>query len=81
MTYGAPLNDKTTVQKMYKEAGIGLTATSLDDFVKALAKLPLQWEPGTTYEYSYSTDVLGRVVEVASGKNLDEFFANGFCVR
>ncbi len=73
LTYGAPLNDKTTVQKMYKEAGIGLTATSLADFVKALAKLPLQWEPGTTYEYSYSTDVLGRVVEVASGKNLDEF--------
>ena len=73
LTYGAPLNDKTTVQKMYKEAGISLTAKSLDDFVKALAKLPLQWEPGTTYEYSYSTDVLGRVVEVASGKNLDEF--------
>ena len=73
ITYGAPLNDKTTVQKMYKEAGIGLSAKSLDDFVKTLAKLPLQWEPGTTYEYSHSTDVLGRVVEVASGKNLDEF--------
>lgn len=73
LTYGAPLNDKTTVQKMYKEAGLGLTAPSLADFVKALAKLPLQWEPGTTYEYSYSTDVLGRVVEVASGKNLNEF--------
>lgn len=73
LTYGAPLNDNTTVQKMYKEAGLGLTATSLADFVKALAKLPLQWEPGTTYEYSYSVDVLGRVVEVASGKNLDEF--------
>lgn len=73
LTYGAPLNDKTTVQKMYKEAGIGLTAKSLQDFVKTLAKLPLQWEPGSTYEYSHSTDVLGRVVEVASGKNLDEF--------
>lgn len=73
LTYGAPLNDKTTVQKMYKEAGIGLTAASLTEFVKTLAKLPLAYEPGTTYEYSHSTDVLGRVVEVASGKNLDEF--------
>jgi CubicO group peptidase (beta-lactamase class C family) len=73
LTYGAPLNDKTTVQKMYKEAGVGLSAKSLDDFVKALAKVPLQWEPGTTYEYSHSTDVLGKVVEAASGKNLDEF--------
>jgi CubicO group peptidase (beta-lactamase class C family) len=73
LTYGAPLNDKTTVQRMYKEAGVGLSAKSLDDFVKALAKVPLQWEPGTTYEYSHSTDVLGKVVEAASGKNLDEF--------
>ncbi|MEO5862204.1 MAG: serine hydrolase domain-containing protein [Burkholderiales bacterium] len=73
LTYGAPLNDKTTVQKMYKEAGIGLSAESLGDFVKALAKLPLAYEPGSTYEYSHSTDVLGRVVEVASGKSLDEF--------
>ena len=73
LTYGAPLNDKTTVQKMYKEAGVGLAAKSLDDFVKTLAKVPLQWEPGTTYEYSHSTDVLGKVVEAASGKNLDEF--------
>ena len=73
LTYGAPLNDKTTVQKMYKEAGIGLTAASLTEFAKNLAKLPLAYEPGSTYEYSHSTDVLGRVVEVASGKNLDEF--------
>lgn len=73
LTYGAPLNDKTTVQKMYKEAGVGLTSPTLVEFVTAIAKLPLAYEPGTTYEYSHSTDVLGRVVEVASGKNLDEF--------
>ena len=73
LTYGAPLNDKTTVQKMYKEAGVGLTAKSLTEFAQNLAKLPLAYEPGTTYEYSHSTDILGRVVEVASGKNLDEF--------
>lgn len=80
LTYGAPLNDKTTVQKMYKEAGIGLTAASLTEFIKTLAKLPLAYEPGTTYEYSHSTDVLGRVVEVASGKSLDEFLRDRILV-
>jgi len=37
--------------------------------------LPLMFEPGTTWEYSMSTDVLGRVVEVASGQSLGDFFA------
>ena len=47
LTYGAPLNDKTTVQKMYKEAGVGLTSPTLVEFVTAIAKLPLAYEPGT----------------------------------
>jgi CubicO group peptidase (beta-lactamase class C family) len=38
-----------------------------------LAKLGLLYQPGTTWEYSMSTDVLGRVVEVASGMPLDKF--------
>src|SRR5204862_7614653 len=40
-----------------------------------LARLPLLFEPGTTWEYSMSTDLLGRVVEVASGSSLADFFA------
>jgi len=44
-----------------------------------LAHLPLMFEPGTTWEYSMSTDVLGRVVEVASGKSLADFFAERIC--
>ncbi len=40
-----------------------------------LARLPLAFQPGTTFEYGMSTDVLGRVVEVVSGTSLDEFFA------
>ena len=39
------------------------------------ARLPLLFQPGTEWNYSVSTDVLGRVVEVASGQRLDEFFA------
>ena len=40
------------------------------EFVERLAKLPLAFQPGTTWDYSYSTDVLGRVVEVVAGKPL-----------
>jgi len=39
------------------------------------ASLPLSFQPGTEWNYGVSTDVLGRVVEVVSGKSLDEFFA------
>lgn len=40
------------------------------------ASLPLRFDPGTQWNYGVSTDVLGRVVEVASGKSLDEFMAD-----
>ncbi|HTU90209.1 MAG TPA: PQQ-dependent sugar dehydrogenase, partial [Gemmataceae bacterium] len=64
--------------KMYADAGVsdGLVETegTISDNVKRIAKLPLLHQPGTAWEYGLSTDVLGRVVEVASGKALDEFF-------
>ena len=43
------------------------------EFVDRIAKLPLAYEPGTTWDYSHSTDVLGRLIEVVSGKTLYEF--------
>jgi CubicO group peptidase (beta-lactamase class C family) len=43
------------------------------EMVEKLAKLPLLYQPGTHWEYSMSTDVLGRVIEVASGMTLDKF--------
>ncbi|MCI5044208.1 MAG: beta-lactamase family protein [Aquisalinus sp.] len=42
--------------------------------IDALAEFPLYTQPGTRWQYSYATDVLGRIVEVASGKALDVFF-------
>jgi CubicO group peptidase (beta-lactamase class C family) len=74
LTYGA-FQQKTAVQKMYKDAGLWSQKWVLADFSKALAKLPLQYEPATTWEYGHSTDILGRVVEVVSGKPLDRFLA------
>jgi CubicO group peptidase (beta-lactamase class C family) len=47
--------------------------TTLADFVSALARLPLAHQPGEVHEYGLSADVLGRIVEVASGQPLDQF--------
>jgi len=47
--------------------------TTLANFVSVLARLPLAHQPGEVWEYGLSADVLGRVVEVASGEPLDRF--------
>ena len=64
--------------KRYNEAtinfGFGPTTERIGDNVNRLATLPLAHQPGKAFTYGLSTDVLGRVVEVASGKDLDEFF-------
>jgi CubicO group peptidase (beta-lactamase class C family) len=49
--------------------------TDLATACDAWADLPLLFQPGTEWNYSVATDVLGRVVEVVSGQRLDEFFA------
>jgi len=45
------------------------------DQVERLARIPLLYQPGTTWEYSLASDVLGRVVEAASGKRLADFLS------
>ncbi len=55
-------------------SGIGTDDALLADKVKILATLPLKHEPGERFTYGLSVDVLGRLVEVLSGKPLDEFF-------
>jgi CubicO group peptidase (beta-lactamase class C family) len=47
---------------------------TIEDSTKRLASLPLLFNPGEKWEYSLGVDVLGRLVEVVSGKPLDEFF-------
>ena len=51
-------------------------AGSLEALVQRLARLPLICQPGSRWNYSVSTDVLGRLVEVWSGQSLQEFFAS-----
>jgi CubicO group peptidase (beta-lactamase class C family) len=73
LTYGVFGN--TPVDDLYKKAGVLTRDESLQDMMTKLGKLPLLYQPGSRWHYSVSTDVLGRVVEVASGQGLDEFFA------
>ena len=63
------------IADIYLQAGM----KNLDDLTVAevcdkLARLPLVVHPGTKYQYGHSSDVMGRVVEVASGMPLDRFF-------
>lgn len=59
----------------YTRAGVRNPAVPLAAMIDALEALPLCFHPGTGWEYSVATDVLGRIVEVISGLTLDVFFA------
>jgi CubicO group peptidase (beta-lactamase class C family) len=61
------------VHQAYREAKIGNRDDTLSEFVTKLSKLPLAHQPGEVWEYSVAVDVLGRVVEVVSGKPLDQY--------
>lgn len=70
LTYG--VFGDTLVDREYRKARI-LGQMNLADFVTDLAKIPLQYEPGTRWHYSVSVDVQGRLIEVLSGKSFDQF--------
>lgn len=56
-------------------AGLGVEVGRLmEDDVKKIAKLPLMHQPGEKFTYGFNTDILGRLVEIFSGMNLDQFF-------
>lgn len=59
----------------YNKAGVLNPTQNLEGMMKALAPLPLSFQPGTQWEYSVASDVLGRVVEVVSDESLGSFLA------
>jgi CubicO group peptidase (beta-lactamase class C family) len=73
LSYGI-FDPGTVIFKAYNEARVLNPLTPLTDMIDRLADLPLIYHPGTSWEYSVATDVLGRVVEVVSGQTLDAFF-------
>ena len=71
LTYG--FFGEGLVKKAYLDANLYEGIFDNAQFVERLSKLPLVYHPGTTWDYSHATDVLGRVVEVVSGKSLYQF--------
>lgn len=71
LTYGAA--GANPVKQSYLDMKVNDRTQTNAEMADKLAKLSLLYQPGTTWEYSMSTDVLGRVVEVASSMPLDKF--------
>jgi CubicO group peptidase (beta-lactamase class C family) len=72
-TYGFTQPD-APIAKAYREARVLDPALDLAQMMEALGRLPLLFEPGSAWNYSVATDVVGRLVEVVSGQKLDEYF-------
>jgi CubicO group peptidase (beta-lactamase class C family) len=71
LTYG--FFGEGAVKKLYVGADLYKEPFTTAEFAVRVAKLPLAFQPGTTWEYSHATDILGRVVEVAAGKAFHEY--------
>jgi CubicO group peptidase (beta-lactamase class C family) len=67
------------VHQAYAAAGTARRDQSNADQVAKLGHLPLLHQPGTRWEYSRSTDVLGRLIEVVAGQSLGEFMQARIC--
>lgn len=67
---GYGLTAATRADRLYREARLLRPDQTSEEFIARLAALPLVAQPGTRWEYSVGTDVLGRVLEVVTGKDL-----------
>ncbi|MEO8038862.1 MAG: serine hydrolase domain-containing protein [Betaproteobacteria bacterium] len=61
------------VKELYTKEGVGWQGMTPAEQIERLAKVPLAHQPGTTFEYGLSADVLGRVIEAVTGQPLGEF--------
>src|SRR6201991_4076437 len=68
ITYG--FYGDSLVRKAYKDANIYAGDFDLAEFAERIAKLPLHNQPGGLWQYGHSTDILGRIMEIVSGKSL-----------
>ncbi len=74
LTYG--FMERTNVDRAYRRLGIGAYARyegTLAEMVEQLTALPLEFSPGTAWNYSVSTDVCGHLVELISGERFDAY--------
>jgi CubicO group peptidase (beta-lactamase class C family) len=68
ITYG--FYGSSAVRKAYAKADIYAGDFDNAEFAERIAKLPLAEQPGTLWDYGHSTDILGRIMELVSGKSL-----------
>jgi CubicO group peptidase (beta-lactamase class C family) len=74
ITQNAPVKEGLEKAGVYrKDMDYEARGVTPSEEIEKLAAVPLAFQPGTTWHYSLSTDVLGRVVEAASGKRLNDF--------
>lgn len=71
LSYGFPTG--MLIDTAYNKAGIGSGRTTLAEMAAKLADLPLAFQPGTRWNYSYSTDMCGHLVELISGQRFDDY--------
>src|SRR4051812_2888357 len=65
--------DLGLITQLYLHAGLFDGDFDNREFTERLARLPLAYQPATVWDYGHSTDVLGRVIEIASGQSLYAF--------
>jgi CubicO group peptidase (beta-lactamase class C family) len=70
LTYGATNHP---VDRVYRAQGVQRAGETLASFVDKLARVPLRYQPGEHWMYSFSTDVCGYLVEAISGKRFDRY--------
>ncbi|HEY0248693.1 MAG TPA: serine hydrolase domain-containing protein [Gryllotalpicola sp.] len=71
--YGTGLGSTDDIGRLYLQDP-PLRAADLDEFVARVARLPLAYQPGTTWRYSISMDLQGAIIERLSGQSLPEFY-------
>ncbi len=72
LVYGV-FTSHTAVKEAYAKEGVDWNGVTPDEQIERLARVPLAHQPGSAWEYSLSTDVLGRVIEAVSGATLGQF--------
>ena len=75
LSYGF-IEPESVVDQSYAAAGINILtdfSLTLESLCDKLGELPLAYQPGTQWRYSFGTDVVARLVEVVSGKRFDEY--------
>lgn len=64
----------TLIYSAYAAAGVRKPDSTLEQLMDQMAVLPLIYQPGTSWQYSMATDVVGRLIEIATGQTLAEAF-------